>query len=429
MRQFMKSLPQAKKKLTINTINLFASYKINALPMKLYSDDDDVDIVIINKDQYKDASRILLSNAWFIKNNKSKLRERDKNFFKHKNVPYVIHLHKAFSWNTVPYLDSKKLWERRRMIFGILIPSIEDELLIIAAHSLFENQYIKKEEIIYGRELLENKYDLDYMENHAKSFNWENGLKVIVKKLKENNPSLSIKELILVKVSKLKEDFRNISFRQYFVELINYFCVDWIWNYRIMLQKKFLKRPIIISLSGVDGSGKTTEASFLYQSLKKAGKNVKVIHIGTTPLIKQNLEKKWLVFNLIEYIIFIKDALQIIFFLIRNINFDVIIFDRYIFDTLVKTAYKQHQGTINSLLLSFSLTLIPKPNISFLLITSPEISNKRDLDHSAEYHKKKYFLYRNLLQRVPSVIRIETGKNKEEVAEIIEAKVKTALRP
>ena len=207
MRHSIKTLSKAKNKLAISTQHLFLSNNINALPMKLYSDDDDIDIVIIDRNQYKSAIAILLDNGWFCKNNRSKLRERDKDFFRHKNIPYVVHLHKAFSWNTIIYLNSNTLWERKRKVAGLLYPSIEDELLIIAAHSLFENQYIKKEELSYGRELLEFVHETNYMESHASAYHWKKGLALIINKLKKNNSSLGIKELLGVKIYKLQQDF------------------------------------------------------------------------------------------------------------------------------------------------------------------------------------------------------------------------------
>lgn len=427
MNKYIKTFSPVKIKLAIKIQSLFASNKIDALPMKLYSDDDDVDIVIINHNKYKQAVSILVAYGWYCKNNRSKIRERDKDFFHHQSVPFVIHLHKAFSWNTVPYLDSKILWERKRKILGLFYPSAEDELLIIGAHSFFENQYIKPEELLYGREVLLEEYDIQYMQNHAKSFNWENGLNITMKKLKSNTPSLSILELISVKMNKLKQDFGSISLKQSITEVLNYFCIDWIWNYRLLLQKKFIKRPIIITFSGVDGSGKTTQAAFLYQEFKSAGKRVKIIHTGTTPIVNQNPGEEQLNWNPAGYGIFIKDILQIFFSLVNNTHFDVLIFDRYIYDTLVKIAYKQQKKTINKQLLSLAFKLLPKSNLSFLLETSPEVSYKRDANHSGQYHKAKYALYQNLLHHKQPMILIETSKIKKEVDSLLKTKIEPIL--
>ncbi len=424
----MENLSKTKKELTLNVLNLFSSHRIDALPMKLYSDDDDVDIVIIDKDKYEDACDILLLNNWYIKNNRSKLRERDKNFLKHKNIHYVIHLHKAFSWNTIVYLNSNILWKRRRIVSEILLPSVEDELLIIAAHSLFENQYIKSEEIIYGGELLENKYDLSYMRSHADQFHWQKGLDIVMKKLKKNESSLSMLELLSVKINKLKQDFKSKYYRQIISEGFNYFVVDWVWNYRILLQKKLTRRPIIITLSGVDGSGKTTAALFLKQELKKLGKQFKIIHTGTTPLLKQSRREGNYRLSIIGYMSLIKDLMYIFLSLLYNINYEIIIFDRYTYDTLVKISYKKKQKTINKHLITLSNLVLPKPKLSFLFEAPPKLSYERDRNHSLEYHKEKHSLYHNLFSHIPSLIQIETAGDKKKVESIIATWLKFLLK-
>jgi len=55
----MKNLPKIKKELATETLKLLAENNIKALPMKLYSDDDDVDIVIIDKNQYTDTVKLV----------------------------------------------------------------------------------------------------------------------------------------------------------------------------------------------------------------------------------------------------------------------------------------------------------------------------------------------------------------------------------
>lgn len=427
MRQSIKTLSKAKNKLAISIQQLFLSNNINALPMKLYSDDDDIDIVIIEKKQYKVAITILLANGWFCRNNRSKLRERDKDFFHHENIPYVVHLHQAFSWNTIIYLNSHTLWKRKRKVAGLFYPSIEDELLIIAAHSLFENQYIKKEELSYGRELLEYVHDMDYLESHAAVYHWEKGLVLIINKLKKNNSSLRIKELLGVKIGKLNQDFMFVSLNHYLIEILNYFCIDWIWNYRIMLQKKFLKLPIIITLSGVDGSGKTTGADALYQEFNNQGKRVKIIHPGTTPFVNPTTIARRFRWQISGNGAFAKDFAQIIFQLMSNINYEVIIFDRYIFDTLVKVTYKQQKKIFSKPLLWISLHLTPKPDLSFLFIVSPTTSHQRDKTHTIEYHKTKYALYQNISYFIPNCILVAAAEDKKRVDSFLKKKIRPLL--
>lgn len=415
----MKNLSQNKQKIVINLLKLLATQKIDALPMKLYSDDDDMDIVIIDKQIHKDAMNLLITNGWSVKNNRSKIRERDKDFFFHPSFSYVTHLHQAFSWNTVPYLDSRKLWQRKREIDGLILPSVEDELLIIAAHSLFENQYIKNEELIYGRKLLERGFNLRYMKSHAADFHWGNGLDLIIDKLKKNTSSLSINELVRIKINKLKQDFMSVPISQYMVEILNYFCIDWIWNYRIMLQRKLTRRPIIITLSGVDGTGKTTAANFIYKLCKSQGTEVKIIHSGTTPFVNTDKSTNLLDIPFFDYAIFTKDALRIIYLLVRNIGSEVLIFDRYIYDTIVKIAYKQRREILNKSFLWISSKIIPKPNILFLFDLPHSVSQKRDINHSIHYHKEKRELYQKISKNVSNFVLIDSTNNKNEVNSII----------
>ena len=415
----MKNLPKIKKELATETLKLLAENNIKALPMKLYSDDDDVDIVIIDKNQYTDASNILKSKGWYIKNNRSKLRERDKDFFKNKKYPYVIHLHKAFSWNTVPYLDSKKLWEGKREVSGLLLPSIEDELLIISAHSLFENQHIKPEEIVYGQGLLQKDPDFNYIRVQARNFHWEKGVNIVLEKLKNYDSSLSITDLLSIKISKLSKDFIRVSPRQFLTEFINYFAIDWIWNYRLLLKGQLKRGPVIISLSGVDGSGKSTQLRFLQKLLSQKNKQVKTVHVGKTLLVKSdNSEKGYKIWGTV-YLSFFKDFLGIIYSLLTNYKSDVIVFDRYIFDTLVKNAYKDKNEKINNLLIPLS-RLLPNPNLSFLLLASGENLSERDMKHSQIYYESKVRLYNTLPTYFPNIKSIDANVQEKEVSRALE---------
>ena len=198
---------------------------IDSLCMKMYSNDNDVDVVVINSQKYRQAMGVLQKDGWKLDNNKSKIRERDKDFFSHDNQKYMLHLHGYFSWNTVPYLDSSVLWGRKRKVQGIFIPSPEDEILIIAAHSLFENMCIVPEELSYGKNILSKRLDKDYLRTHARRFHWENGVKIILTKIESENSNISVSELLSVRVNKLFSDGLNIN------ELVAYFFIDWIWCY------------------------------------------------------------------------------------------------------------------------------------------------------------------------------------------------------
>lgn len=231
MKHFTKK-SYTKFDLARNIQQLFLLHSINTLCMKMYSKDDDVDIVVIDKKMYSSAIRILTTNGWRKKNNKSKLRERDKDMLVNNKYQDIIHLHQQFSWNTVPYADARILWERKRKYLNVWLPSFEDEIIIIAAHSLFENMCIVPEEIRYGKDLLQKHLNMIYIVNHADRFSWKKGLQTVVTKLKKNDPKLSIFELLQVRLEKFIKDLQGLKFSLLIHESIAYGLIDWVWCYK-----------------------------------------------------------------------------------------------------------------------------------------------------------------------------------------------------
>lgn len=169
-------------------IALFEGEEIRLLPIKTFLQfpyvDDDLDIVIVDNDRLSDCREILLRNGYRYLKSRSSLREPKKRFFLPKGGDKKglrIHLHFAVSWNGVDYLDIKRVWERRRSIkvgdYEMPIPSTEDEILIMAAHSVHENRYILLGEMLQLKLLTKDKdIDWDYIMTSAKEHNWLAGL-------------------------------------------------------------------------------------------------------------------------------------------------------------------------------------------------------------------------------------------------------------
>lgn len=218
---------------------LLLSNGMNVMCMKMYSQDTDIDIVVMNPRQYNKVKDILQKNGWLIHNNISKIRERDKDFFIQTGQKFLVHLHKYFSWNTVPYLDASLLWKRKRTKENVFLPSFEDELLIIAAHSLFENMCITPEELRYGKQIMRLARDKDYMPNHAYQLHWEHGFEIILGKLLKSESLLTASELLTVRLDKLSKDIAKGRLAQLFNEILAYVVIDWIWCYPKRYQKPY----------------------------------------------------------------------------------------------------------------------------------------------------------------------------------------------
>src|SRR3989344_8540155 len=120
---------------------------------------------------------------------------------------------------------------RKRKEQQVFLPSLEDELLIIAVHSLFENMCIVPEEIYYGKNILKNKIDYGYLKSQAGRFHWESGLELIRNKLNNNDSQIAASELLAIRINKLFSDIFQVGFGQIVNEMFAYFFIDWVWCY------------------------------------------------------------------------------------------------------------------------------------------------------------------------------------------------------
>ena len=182
----------------------------------------------------------------------------------------------------------------------------------------------------------------------------------------------------------------------------------------------------LIAVSGIDGSGKSTQISLLTNFFLNKGKSVKYIWTrgGSTygfNLLKSFLRKiaknklpppgkspkrdemlqnnfvqsLWL--NLAIFDLLITYAIYIRWHIFRN---NVVIFDRYIWDTLIDFKLTFPRTKIeNKVLWKILEICTPIPDKSILLIISPELSEYRcskkydPFPDSKEFRIKRYKLY------------------------------------
>jgi hypothetical protein len=148
--------------------------------------DNNIDVVAVEAkvvEQYRE----LLHCLGFVRHrNLADIREPKKEMYIHSgdrdsNCVYPkMHLHRTISWNGVVYLDPMKIWSRHghRNTRGAVvpIPSAEDELLIMAAHVMFENKYITLCDLAYFEWLIGRDFDWDYVVEVASDRNWQAAL-------------------------------------------------------------------------------------------------------------------------------------------------------------------------------------------------------------------------------------------------------------
>lgn len=165
---------------------------------------------------------------------------------------------------------------------------------------------------------------------------------------------------------------------------------------------------MIISFSGVDGSGKTTHTLAVKEYLESKDYRVKYLHMiewTWVNRIGRLLQKGKVVerldsgndniSNLMAYTIIILSVVDVFRFHLSNLwnrifGHRILICDRYFYDLGVQAIYR---GMMGSSLESFYWWIIPKPEMGFLLDVSPEKAHSREMNHEKLYYQQKRSLY------------------------------------
>jgi len=215
-----------------------------------------------------------------------------------------------------------------------------------------------------------------------------------------------------------------------------------------------MRKPLLISFSGVDGSGKSTQIENLRAALHAAGltthllafwDNVVVgvryregfVHkvyksepgIGAPgkPVNRRDKNMRGWHLTAARHFLYFLDALNLrrVLTQSKETGADVIILDRYIYDELsnLNLANPVSRGFVKTV-----LALVPQPDIAYLLDADPEAAYTRKPEYPVEFMQKcrqAYFELANLLGTmtiIPSVSLIEAKDAVLRAAEVQLAK-------
>jgi thymidylate kinase len=216
---------------------------------------------------------------------------------------------------------------------------------------------------------------------------------------------------------------------------------------------------MLITFSGLDGSGKSTLVDYLKESLEKENRNVAVSHmnydLGLYSALRY-LAKKVLVrnskvtthaprerayegnfgsraarlrYNLVwnkglRTLIYPIDILIFVCyrFYVEKMNGQVLIMDRYFYDTLVDVT-----GASRSLRFRFLSWLTPTPTLPVYLDVTPERAFERKAEYSVDYLKRRRLSYQKLLIEMPEVLVLSTNHDLGTTRSHIETVVRDLL--
>jgi thymidylate kinase len=205
-------------------------------------------------------------------------------------------------------------------------------------------------------------------------------------------------------------------------------------------------RPTIVSFSGIDGAGKSTQISVLIDHLQTSGLNVKVCTfwddvvafsrfrefisvkafkgekgVGSPARPVNRRDKNissWYV-SFARLFLYALDALslQLVVAKLSRSDADFIIFDRYIYDELANLPLKRAPL---KLFVHGLLHFTPRPDVAYLLDADPEAARLRKPEYPLEFLRKNRNAYLALSEIVDMQV-IGSSSEAETSSQVIKA--------
>jgi thymidylate kinase len=192
-------------------------------------------------------------------------------------------------------------------------------------------------------------------------------------------------------------------------------------------------RVRIVSFSGIDGAGKTTQIQAFSAWLRDAGFRVEILTfwddvvafshfrervshkvfrgdegIGSPekPLNRRDKNVSFWPVTAVRFFLYFLDALNLYRKIrqARRSDADVVIFDRYIYDEFANLPPRQ---SITEAFVKLIVRLVPAPDVSYIVDADPEAARARKPEYPLEFIHKNREAYLALRRRVINITLIE----------------------
>lgn len=204
------------------------------------------------------------------------------------------------------------------------------------------------------------------------------------------------------------------------------------------------QQPLLISFSGLDGSGKSTQIENLRERLTVAGLNVvllafwddivvskkyregfvhtvykseKGIGAPGKPVQRRDKNVRAWYLTLIRHFLYLLDAIHLRLVLRKALDspINVIIMDRYIYDELANLPL---QNKLTQAFVKLIQRLVPPPDLPYLLDTDVEAAHERKPEYPVEFMRKcrgAYFRLAQILGTLVVIPALSLNETKEAV--------------
>ena len=180
-------------------------------------------------------------------------------------------------------------------------------------------------------------------------------------------------------------------------------------------------RAILVSFSGLDGSGKSTQIENLRAQLEARGLRTRLLAFWDNVVVACGVRegfvhkaygsqrgvgapgkpverrdknvRRWYL-TLFRYLLYFADALHLAWVArARRRNCDVLIFDRYIYDELANLPLASR---LTRWYVRLITALVPRPNIAYLLDADPDAARERKPEYPVEFMRQCRRAYKDL---------------------------------